>query len=89
MNNHLVVLNEFKSVIGNKYVLTHMAKTTIHKRMEIRSWRRNSCSKPANLLQLWKLVEICVTNDFIIIMQAANTGLTGGSTLMEMIMIDQ
>ena len=23
MNNYLVVLDEFKSVIGNKYVLTH------------------------------------------------------------------
>ena len=31
-------------------------------------------------LRIWKLIEICVDLDVIIIMQAANTGLTGGST---------
>ena len=29
---------------------------------------------------MWKTLELCVKNDIIIIMQAANTGLTGGST---------
>ena len=81
MNNYLVVLNEFKSVIGNKYVLTHKWL----KQPFINGWRYGNGDaiavlKPGNLLQLWKLIEICVSNDFIIIMQAANTGLTGGST---------
>ena len=81
MNNYLVVLNEFKSVIGNKYVLTHKWQ----KQPFINGWRYGNGEaiavlKPGNLLELWKLSEICVSNDFIIIMQAANTGLTGGST---------
>ena len=36
--------------------------------------------KPGKLTEMWKTLEICVENDLIIIMQAANTGLTGGST---------
>ena len=81
MNNYPIVFNEFKSVIGNKYILTNKWQ----KQPFINGWRYGNGDaiavlKPGNLLQLWKLVEICVSNDFIIIMQAANTGLTGGST---------
>ena len=31
-------------------------------------------------MQIWDALQICVENDIIVIMQAANTGLTGGST---------
>ena len=33
-----------------------------------------------SLLEQWRLVQACVAHDKIVIMQAANTGLTGGST---------
>ena len=61
--------NELKSVIGNKYVLTHKWQ----KQPFINGWRYGNGDaiavlKPGNLLQLWKLIEICVPNDFIIIM---------------------
>lgn len=35
---------------------------------------------PRTLVQMWRVLEACVAADTIIIMQAANTGLTGGST---------
>ncbi len=35
---------------------------------------------PQTLLQLWKSLEVCVKSNAIIVMQAANTGLTEGST---------
>ncbi len=35
---------------------------------------------PANMLQFWAVLKVCVAYDKIIIVQAANTGLTGGST---------
>ena len=35
---------------------------------------------PNTLLELWKTLEVCVRADKIVIMQAANTGLNGGST---------
>lgn len=36
--------------------------------------------KPQSLLQLWYVLEICVRHNKIILMQAANTGVTAGST---------
>ncbi|MES9968497.1 MAG: D-lactate dehydrogenase [Candidatus Thiodiazotropha sp.] len=35
---------------------------------------------PRTLLELWRILQICVAHNKIILMQAANTGLTGGST---------
>lgn len=35
---------------------------------------------PGTLLELWRVLSACVTADKIILMQAANTGLTEGST---------
>ena len=76
-----VVLNLLKSVCGSNYVIT-------------RNWRKHSYTngwrfgkgdalavvKPANLIEIWNTLQVCVKNNFIVIMQAANTGLTGGST---------
>ncbi|SMQ69491.1 D-lactate dehydrogenase [Altererythrobacter xiamenensis] len=36
--------------------------------------------RPGTLLELWFVAQVCVRHDTIIILQAANTGLTGGST---------
>lgn len=35
---------------------------------------------PDSLLQLWEVLKACVASDKIILMQASNTGVTGGST---------
>jgi len=81
MKDYSKVINEFESFIGKKFVITNKW----HKQPFINGWRYGSGDalvvlKPANLLELWRILELCVSNDFIIIMQAANTGLTGGST---------
>lgn len=44
------------------------------------SGRRAGCRFPGSLLELWRVLKACVTADKIILMQAANTGLTEGST---------
>ena len=36
--------------------------------------------KPGSLLDIWRTLVACVEHDVIVVMQAANTGLTGGST---------
>ena len=36
--------------------------------------------RPTTLLELWRALEACVALDAVVIMQAANTGLTNGST---------
>ena len=37
--------------------------------------------EPASLLAFWKVLKAAVAADCIVICQAANTGITGGSTL--------
>ena len=36
--------------------------------------------RPGSLVELWRVIETCLAAGKIVIMQAANTGLTGGST---------
>lgn len=36
--------------------------------------------RPGSLLEMWRVLRLCVAADVIVIAQAANTGLTGGST---------
>lgn len=36
--------------------------------------------RPRSLVQLWRALKLCADFDAIVVMQAANTGLTGGST---------
>ena len=50
-----------------------------------KGWRYGSgnafaVTRPGNLLELWEILKACNKDGVIIIMQAANTGLTGGST---------
>ena len=81
MKDYSKVIYDFESIIGKKYIITNKW----HKQPFINGWRYGTGDalavlKPGNLLELWRVLELCVSNDFIIIMQAANTGLTGGST---------
>tara|TARA_Y100001933_G_scaffold56750_1_gene56496 strand:+ start:68 stop:1759 length:1692 start_codon:yes stop_codon:yes gene_type:complete len=81
MITHSTVLEDFISAIGRKFVITEKW----HKEPFVNGWRYGSGDalavlKPANFIELWRVLKICISQDFIVIMQAANTGLTGGST---------
>ncbi len=68
-------------VLGSGNLLVSSNETAAYRR-GIRVGCGNACmvALPRTLLQLWKTLEICINLDKIIILQAANTGLTGGST---------
>jgi len=75
------VIDEIKKIIGDKNVLT----SEWNKLPYSKGWRYGAGNalavlKPAKLSDIWKILQICVEKDIIVIMQAANTGLTGGST---------
>ena len=81
MNDKSKVINDLKLIVGKKYVLTNK----LNKEPYSKGWRYGQGSalavvKPGKLIEMWKTLELCVKKDIIIIMQAANTGLTGGST---------
>ena len=81
MNFKNKLVNDLKAITGDKYILTAQWS----KQHYCKGWRYGegealAVAKPATLLEIWKLLQICVEADIIVIMQAANTGLTGGST---------
>ena len=69
------------AIAGKKAVLTGDRKTEFY-RTGFRSGKGAAIAVvfPSTLLQLWQLLKTCVAHNKIIIMQAANTGLTEGST---------
>jgi D-lactate dehydrogenase (quinone) len=74
-------LDELKKIVGRRHVLTNPASTH-HFRTGFRfgSGPALAVVRPGNLVEKWKILKVCAAANKIIIMQAANTGLTGGST---------
>ena len=74
-------ISELENIVGSKSVL----KTKWSMESYCKGWRYGegeaiAVAKPSTLLQIWKILQVCLDNNVIVIMQAANTGLTGGST---------
>ena len=72
---------ELEKIVGSKSVL----KTKWSMESYCKGWRYGegeaiAVAKPSTLLQIWKILQVCAEKNIIVIMQAANTGLTGGST---------
>jgi len=79
--NKKTIIKEFESIVGLKYVLTRNSKTQFYKK-GFRFGKGSALAVviPGTLLEQWLVIKTCVENNCIIIVQAANTGLTGGST---------
>ena len=77
------LIEQLKAVVGRRQVLTS-ANDTERFRRGFRSGEGEALAvvKPATLLQLWQVLQACVDADKIVIMQAANTGLTEGLSLI-------
>ncbi|WP_319531528.1 D-lactate dehydrogenase [uncultured Cohaesibacter sp.] len=75
------LISTLRSIVGSKHVLTS-EKQTERFRRGFRSGEGDALCviQPGSLLELWQSLEAIARADKIIIMQAANTGLTEGST---------
>ncbi len=78
-------MNEFitnlKNVVTPKNVITEPRKTERFRTAYRAGIGEALCVvKPSKLLEFWHVLQLCVKFDKIIIVQAANTGLTQGST---------
>ena len=80
MSNHNIV-GHLVSILGEKNVLTGENQTE-HYRTGFRSGQGSALAVvfPTTLLDQWRALKACIEADMIVIMQAANTGLTEGST---------
>ena len=81
IETHKKIIQDLRQITGNKYLSTKQwNKQTYSKGWRYGSGEALAVASPGSLLEIWKLLEVCVLNDIIVLMQAANTGLTGGST---------
>lgn len=80
-NSTTGLVERLRAVVGARHVLTGHAAT----RRFRRGYRHGggevlAVARPGTLLQQWRCLQACVDAGTIVICQAANTGLTGGST---------
>ena len=75
------LIQQLGEIVGKRNVLT-TANQTERFRKGFRSGEGDALAvvQPETLLQQWNILKACVAADKIVIMQAANTGLTEGST---------
>lgn len=76
-----VLLGELRAIVGVRHLLTRKAAT----RRFTTGYRFGggpvlAVARPATLVEYWRTLRACVDAGVIIILQSANTGLTGGST---------
>lgn len=74
-------ISQLKQIVGGPQLQTD-ARSTERYRKGFRSGEGQALAVvfPTRLLQLWQVLQACVDADKVVIMQAANTGLTEGST---------
>jgi D-lactate dehydrogenase len=74
-------VQDLRSIVGHGHVITGERATE-----RFRTGYRFGCGtalavvRPGTLVQMWQVLESCITARSIVIPQASNTGLTGGST---------
>lgn len=75
------LIERLRKIAGKRHVLTS-SRATKRFRKGFRSGEGDALAvvQPATLLEQWQVLQACVDADKIVIMQAANTGLTEGST---------
>lgn len=78
-NDQLIA--ELRRIVGRRHCLTG-ARRTERFRKGYRSGEGDALCvvQPGSLLEQWQVLQACVAADKIVILQAANTGLTEGST---------
>lgn len=75
------LLSQLTDIVGSSHIITDPSKTESYRSgYRFGSGSAIAVVKPATLTEFWKVLQACVSADVIIITQAANTGLTGGST---------
>ncbi|UAK24768.1 D-lactate dehydrogenase [Sphingomonas nostoxanthinifaciens] len=79
--SHEHLVEGLRAIVGRTHVLTAPGATRRF-RHGYRSGAGAAVAvvRPGSLIELWRAMQACVAADVSIIMQASNTGLTGGST---------
>ena len=75
------LIASMRDVVGQAYLLTDKAKKQPYtKGSRFGAGEALAVVRPGTLVEIWRVLKLCAEADVAVIMQAANTGLTGGST---------
>lgn len=73
-------IEAFAGIMGRKHVLTTPRATAPYTTGDrFGAGEVLAVLRPGSLVDMWRALQVCVDHDLIVITQAANTGLTGGS----------
>ncbi len=81
MTDTAPLLARLRATVGRRHVLT-AARATARFRKGYRTGGGPAIAvvRPGSLVEMWRVAQACVAADVSILLQASNTGLTGGST---------
>jgi D-lactate dehydrogenase len=75
------IVAELGVIVGKRYVFNGSEAASVYTSgFRFGGGSVSAVVRPGSLLEMWEVVKYCVASDIIVIPQAANTGLTGGST---------
>lgn len=74
------LLIDLRRIVGARHVLAGSQTRRFAKGYRYGLGRAVAVVRPGTLIEAWRVLRACVDAGAIVIMQAANTGLTGGST---------
>lgn len=81
MTSQKELLRQLADAAGQKQLLTHQDDKAWYTRgFRVGQGDALAVVVPLTLQALWKTLQVCVAHDVIVLMQASNTGVTGGST---------
>jgi D-lactate dehydrogenase len=81
LGNAAALVGELRGIVGKSHVLTDPNSTRRYRTgFRFGSGEVVAVVRPGTLVEQWDVLRACVAAGVIVIMQAANTGLTGGST---------
>ena len=81
MTSQKELLRQLADASGQKQLLTHQDDKAWYTRgFRVGQGEALAVVLPLTLQALWKTLQVCVAHDAIVLMQASNTGVTGGST---------
>ncbi|HJC70278.1 MAG TPA: D-lactate dehydrogenase, partial [Candidatus Brachybacterium intestinipullorum] len=73
-------VDAFTAIMGRRHVLTSARATAPYTTGDrFGAGEVLAVLRPGSLVDMWRALQVCVDHDLIVITQAANTGLTGGS----------
>lgn len=80
-SSHFDIIHQLQTIVGHRHVFSEPQDTQrFCSGFRFGTGQALAVVQPASLIEQWQVLKYCINQHLIVIAQAANTGLTGGST---------